>query len=192
MIAKRDPAGWPIKFMGSFEEIGDLPNHPTIREFAFVGRSNVGKSSLINAIVGEKAAKVSNEPGRTRSMNLFNWGDRVWLMDLPGYGYARVSKDDRARWLDRLENYLARRRELKALFILIDSRRGIMESDGIMIDFCEAEKIPYRIIYTKCDKKEARGAKHASPGIMTSALKKIGIGEVSEIIFGGMDRGALK
>jgi GTP-binding protein len=167
-----------IKFLGSFEEVRDLPHHPTIGEYAFVGRSNVGKSSLINAVVGDKIARVSNTPGRTRAMNLFNWDDRVWLMDLPGYGYARASKSDQVRWLERLEDYLSGRRELKTLFILIDSRHGIKDSDRIIIDFCRDREILYQIVFTKCDKKGAR----EFDGIATSSEKKTGIDEVRRLI----------
>jgi GTP-binding protein len=168
-----------IKFIGAFDNVKDLPHHPTISEYAFVGRSNVGKSSLINAVAGEKIAKVSNTPGRTRTLNLFNWDDRIWIMDLPGYGYAKVSKDEQIRWLERLENYLTRRRELKKLFILIDSRHGIKDSDDIIIDFCKEQNIPYRIVFTKCDKKsKVNSPKSIVNSINTSAEKKIGIDEV--------------
>ena len=110
-----------ITFVGGFERIVDLPN-TAFPEYAFVGRSNVGKSSLINAIVGRVVARTSNTPGRTQTLNLFNIDDRVMLVDLPGYGYARVSRDDAMRWLRRLEEYLITRRQLRRLFILIDSR----------------------------------------------------------------------
>ena len=112
-----------IKFVGSFETVESLPK-TQFAEYAFVGRSNVGKSSLINAIVCEKVARTSNTPGRTQSLNLFNCDDRIMIVDLPGYGYARVSKEDAMRWLNRLEKYLLNRSQLRRLFILIDSRIG--------------------------------------------------------------------
>jgi GTP-binding protein len=161
-----------IRFMGAFEQVSDLPGHGNVREYAFVGRSNVGKSSLINAVAGAKIAKVSNTPGRTRTLNLFNVDDKMWIMDLPGYGFAKVSKDEQIKWLARLEDYLSRRSELKKLFILIDARVGIKDLDNILIDFCRAENIPFQIVYTKCDKKDARSF---SDGITTSAKDKIGI-----------------
>ena len=164
--------------MGAFERVSDLQNHPTIAEFAFIGRSNVGKSSLINALAGHNIAKVSNTPGRTRTLNLFNWDDKIWLMDLPGYGYARASKDDQIKWLERLEDYLSHRRELKKLFILIDARVGVKDSDKLIIDFCRDGEIPHQIVWTKCDKKEAM--KNLSGGIMTSAARKIGVDEVKK------------
>ena len=165
-----------IKFIGAFEEVSDLPRHPTIPEFAFVGRSNVGKSSLVNALAGGRVARVSNTPGRTRTLNLFNLDDRMWIMDLPGYGFARASKDEQKRWLRRLEEYLSARRELKKLFILIDSRVGMKDADNLIIDFCRAGTIPYQIVWTKCDKKDAMDG--LAGGIITSAQKKIGINEV--------------
>jgi len=168
-----------IKFMGSFERVSDLPAHPTISEYAFVGRSNVGKSSLLNAVVGSVVARVSNTPGRTRSLNLFNVDDKIWLMDLPGYGYAKASKSDQIEWLERLEEYLSVRAELKQVFILIDSRIGVKDLDRTIIDFCAVEKIPYKIIYTKSDKK---GAQKFLDGIITSSEKKIGIDEVKKEI----------
>ena len=94
-----------IKFVGSFETVKSLPKSH-FAEYAFIGRSNVGKSSLINAVVGSVVARTSNTPGRTQSINLFNLDDRVMIADLPGYGYAKVSKTDAMRWLKRLEEYL--------------------------------------------------------------------------------------
>ena len=87
-----------IKFVGSFETVQSLPNSQ-FAEYAFIGRSNVGKSSLINAVVGSPVARTSNTPGRTQSLNLFNVDGRVTIVDLPGYGYAKVSKVDAMRWL---------------------------------------------------------------------------------------------
>ena len=168
-----------IKFIGSFNDTRDLPRHPTIHEYAFVGRSNVGKSSLVNAVVGSKVAMVSNTPGKTRMINLFNQDDKVWIVDLPGYGYARVSKDEQLHWLNRLERYLSSRSELKMLFILVDSRHGLKDLDKVILNFCKDEKIPFKIIYTKCDKKDA--CKFGN-GIITSSTKKIGISEIQEIM----------
>jgi GTP-binding protein len=168
--------------MGAFDSAKDLPRHPSIREYAFAGRSNVGKSSLLNALAGEKIARVSNTPGRTRTLNLFNWDDRIWLMDLPGYGYARVSKADQAAWLKRLEDYLSSRAELKKLFVLIDSRVGMKEADEVVIDFCKSEGIPFQIVYTKCDKRASGLVVRDSCGIVTSATKKTGIGEVRKMM----------
>lgn len=168
-----------IKFVGSFEKVSDLPRHGGVKEFAFIGRSNVGKSSLINAVVGHDIARVSKTPGRTRSLNLFNIDDKIWIMDLPGYGWAKASKDDQIMWLKRLEEYLSARSELKMLFILIDSRHGIKDLDKTILEFAIEENIPHTIVYTKCDKKDA---KKFNDGISTSAEKKIGIEEIKRVI----------
>ena len=173
-----------IKFVGSFETVKSLPNSH-FAEYAFIGRSNVGKSSLINAVVGAPIARTSNTPGRTQSLNLFNMDDRVMIVDLPGYGYARVSRADALRWLQRLEEYLLNRRQLKRLFILIDSRIGPRDSDLDLMDFCDANAISYQIVYTKKDKKvrevKQTELKHTEHGAMvpeileTSAEKKTGL-----------------
>ncbi len=180
-----------IKFVGSFETVNSLPN-TQFAEYAFIGRSNVGKSSLINAVVGAPIARTSNTPGRTQSLNLFNLDDRVMIVDLPGYGYAKVSKVDAMRWLKRLEEYLVTRRQLKRLFILIDSRIGAKDADLDLMDFCDMNAIPYQIVYTKKDKKvreaKQREIKHTDHGAMlpdvlqTSAEKKTGLAPIKETL----------
>ena len=180
-----------IKFVGSFETVKSLPN-THFAEYAFIGRSNVGKSSLINAVVGSAIARTSNTPGRTQSLNLFNIDDRVMIVDLPGYGYARVSKVDAMRWLHRLEEYLLTRRQLKRLFILIDSRIGVKDADLDLMDFCDANAIQYQIVYTKKDKKvrevKQYELKHTDHGAMlpeilyTSAEKKTGLDSIKETL----------
>ena len=180
-----------IKFVGSFETVKSLPNSH-FQEYAFIGRSNVGKSSLINAVVGENVARTSNTPGRTQSLNLFNLNDRIMIVDLPGYGYAKVSKVDAMRWLQRLQDYLISRRQLKRLFILIDSRIGPRDSDLDLMDFCDLNAIPYQIVYTKKDKKVREKNQceiiHTEHGAMipeileTSAEKKTGLENIRETL----------
>ena len=180
-----------IKFVGSFETVKSLPK-TQFAEYAFVGRSNVGKSSLINAIVGAPVARTSNTPGRTQTLNLFNIDDKIMIVDLPGYGFARVSKTDAMRWLERLDEYLKTRRQLKRLFILIDSRIGPRDSDLDLMDFCDANAIQYQIVYTKRDKRirEENQTKieHTTHGAMvpeiieTSAENKTGIEPLRKII----------
>ena len=180
-----------IKFVGSFETVKSLPK-TQFSEYAFVGRSNVGKSSLINAIVGAPVARTSNTPGRTQSLNLFNIDDRVILVDLPGYGYARVSRENAERWLERLQEYLTTRAQLKRLFILIDSRIGPRDSDLELMEFCDINAIQYQIVYTKKDKhvreQEQIKIEHTDHGAMvadiieTSAEKKSGLEPLRKII----------
>ncbi len=180
-----------IKFMGSFEHVSDLPR-TQFNEYAFVGRSNVGKSSLINAIVSSPIARTSNTPGRTQSLNLFNIDDRVVITDLPGYGYARVSKSDALRWLERLEEYLLTRRQLARLFVLIDSRVGVKAADIELMDFCDAHGISYQVVYTKKDKRiretnQTTVSHENHPAMVaeileTSAEKKTGLDPIRHII----------
>jgi len=180
-----------IKFVGSFETVKSLPN-THFAEYAFIGRSNVGKSSLINAVVGTAIARTSNTPGRTQSLNLFNLDDRIMIVDLPGYGYAKVSKVDAMRWLKRLEEYLLTRRQLKRLFILIDSRIGPKDADLDLMDFCDVNAIPYQIVYTKKDKRvreeKQKQLSHTEHGAMlsevlqTSAEKKTGLESIRETL----------
>ena len=180
-----------IKFVGSYSTVKSLPQ-TTFAEYAFVGRSNVGKSSLINAIVGSDVARTSNTPGRTQSLNLFNIDDRILLVDLPGYGYARVSRETAEQWLLRLQDYLLSRAQLKRLFILIDSRVGPKDSDLALMDFCDKNAIFYQIVYTKKDKKvrdsDQVELSHQTHGAMaeeilfTSAEKKTGIENLRKII----------
>ena len=180
-----------IKFVGSFNTVESLPK-TAFPEYAFVGRSNVGKSSLINAVVGEKVARTSNTPGRTQELNLFNIDDRIMLMDLPGYGYARVSSESTVSWVVRLEKYLLSRSQLKRLFILIDSRIGPKDSDLELLDFCDKNGILYQVVYTKKDKKIRETNQiqlsHESHGAMvddvlfTSAEAKTGLESLRKII----------
>ena len=184
-----------IKFIGSFETVESLPK-ARISEYAFIGRSNVGKSSLLNAMVGQKIARTSNTPGRTQMINFFEWNGIV-LSDLPGYGYAKASKTDRIKWADRLEKYLLTRAQLEILFILVDARHGLKDSDLDLMKFCDANAIKYQIILTKIDKIKkcevperlaetaAVACDHAAmipEVIATSAEKKTGIEEIRKII----------
>lgn len=183
-----------IKFIGSFEAVRALPR-THFPEYAFIGRSNVGKSSLINAIAGSAIARTSKTPGRTQSLNLFNLDDKLAVMDLPGYGYAKISKDQAAMWLARLEEYLLTRGQLKLLFILIDARHEVKKSDLEILDFCDANAIRYQITLTKVDKSSKAKIAQIKSEILskprpaastefleTSAEKNIGIKNIRQII----------
>lgn len=180
-----------IRFVGGFERVCDLPE-TQFPEYAFAGRSNVGKSSLINAVVGSPVARTSNTPGRTQTLNMFNLNDKLTIIDLPGYGYARVSKANADRWLLRFQEYITTRRQLKRLFILIDSRIGPRDSDLDLMNFCDANGISYQVIYTKRDKRVRENNQvcldtNEHPAMVadiidTSAEKKYGIDIVRAII----------
>ena len=122
-------------------------------EFAFVGRSNVGKSSLINAMVGRKAiARISQNPGKTRTINFYNVEETLYFVDLPGYGYAKVSKSESEKWGKMIEGYLIERAPLKSIVLLIDSRHEPMKSDLQMLEWLTYYGYNIIIAATKTDK----------------------------------------
>ncbi|HKD47339.1 MAG TPA: ribosome biogenesis GTP-binding protein YihA/YsxC [Rhizomicrobium sp.] len=124
----------------------------SLPELAFVGRSNVGKSSLINALTGRKTlARVSQTPGRTREINFFNLGKKLILVDLPGYGYAKASKQLAAEWQSLIFAYLSGRASLKRVLLLIDARRGVMESDQAVMELLDGAAVSYGLVLTKGD-----------------------------------------
>ena len=142
----------PVEFMLSVVDFAQLPTAP-LPEVCFAGRSNVGKSSLINALTNQKGlARASNTPGRTRELNYFNASDRIHLVDLPGYGYARASKTDIARWTELTRAYLRGRQPLRRVFVLVDSRHGLKTSDGEIFDMLDEAAVPYQVVLTKADK----------------------------------------
>ena len=122
-------------------------------EIAFLGRSNVGKSSLINALLGEKGlAFTSNKPGCTQAINFYRVGGLYYFVDLPGYGYARVSKDQTLQWKKLIESYLLERKALELSVLVLDSRRGWMERDLDLKRWLEVHRKPYLVVATKVDK----------------------------------------
>jgi GTP-binding protein len=140
-----------LEFVKSARRLAELP--PTDAEVAFVGRSNVGKSSLVNALANRKQlAKVSNTPGRTQLINLFQRREGGTLVDLPGYGYAKVPDRERKQWQGMIEGYLLGRDELRALMLLLDGEIGPTALDLQMIDWLNANEIPAVLVATKLDK----------------------------------------
>ena len=126
---------------------------PDKPEYAFIGRSNVGKSSLINMLLGRRnLAKTSSTPGKTRLINHFIVNDEWYLVDLPGYGYAKISKKEREKWEGMIRTYLTRRESLVNTFILIDSRIEPKKSDIDFIDWFGESQLPFALIFTKTDK----------------------------------------
>lgn len=125
----------------------------SISEVAFVGRSNVGKSSVINSICKTKnLARTSKTPGRTRAINIFTPAKGRWLVDLPGYGFARVTEEEKKVWQSMIETYITSRKTLKMIYILIDSFVGPTELDFMMMDWVRKLNIPFKIISNKTDK----------------------------------------
>jgi len=163
-------------------------------EIAFAGRSNVGKSSLINALTGRNTlARTSNTPGRTRQVNFFDLGHQLMLADLPGYGYARAPKSEIAQWTALIEDYLRGRVELRRACMLVDARHGIKSTDIQVMALLDQAAVVYQVVLTKCDKVKAGAleprreevlkilSKHTAAHpelIVTSARKNLGIAEL--------------
>ena len=121
-------------------------------EIAFSGRSNVGKSSLLNKLLGRKnLARVSSVPGKTATINFFK-GDGVRFVDLPGYGYAKVSRGEKARWSELMEQYFRMPRDLRLVVQLVDMRHPVTADDRSMMDYMTFHQIPFVVVMTKCDK----------------------------------------
>ena len=139
------------KFLISAEKLSQCPEY-TLPEFPLIGRSNVGKSSFINGLANnKKLAKTSNTPGKTRLINFFNFSDKFMLADLPGYGYAKVSKEAQNRWQKYLEEYLLERKQIKSLIQLIDGRHEIQKNDYQMREWITAYNLPIMTVITKMD-----------------------------------------
>ena len=180
-------------FVMGVARIDDLPAD-VLPEIAFAGRSNVGKSSLINALTGRKTlARTSNTPGRTQQLNFFDLGGRLTIVDLPGYGYAKAPKGEVDRWNRLIRKYLKGRVGLRRLCVLIDARHGLKVSDRQVMDLLDESAVVYQIVLTKADKVKAaeRAKRHeeitaeirkrtaANPEILeTSAVKGNGIPEL--------------
>ena len=185
----------PVEFLKSAPGLEFLPG-ADVPEIAFAGRSNVGKSSLLNAITGRnKLARTSNTPGRTQELNFFNVGDPLTLrlVDMPGYGFAEAPRDMVKRWRFLVNDYLRGRQVLKRAVVLIDSRHGVKPVDREIMDMLDAAAVGYRLVLTKADKikaselatvraateAEARKRPAAFPQLIaTSSEKGMGIAEV--------------
>ncbi len=142
----------PVEFELGVVNMDSLPAADT-PEVAFAGRSNVGKSSLINAVTGRnKLARASTEPGRTRELNFFRVGDRLRLVDMPGYGYAKAGKADIKRWTGLVRDYLRGRAPLKRVVLLVDARHGLKPHDKEVMDALDTAAVNYQLVLTKADK----------------------------------------
>ncbi|HPF46899.1 MAG TPA: ribosome biogenesis GTP-binding protein YihA/YsxC [Emcibacteraceae bacterium] len=189
------------QFLLGAASLTQLPD-PNAVEIAFAGRSNVGKSSLLNALTGRNGlARTSNTPGRTQQLNFFFLGDRekdgLYVVDLPGYGYAKVSKKLVNDWVKLMREYLRGRPNLRRVFVLVDGRHGLKESDRELMSMLDETAVSYQIVLTKSDKvkmsemektlaktqKEISKNVAAHPKVLiTSAIKGYGLDELRAII----------
>lgn len=169
-------------------------------EVAFVGRSNVGKSSLLNALCMQKGlAKTSKTPGRTRLINVFLTGPDRWIVDLPGYGFATGPAKERATWQEMVESYLTGRKSLRMVYVLVDAEVGPTKLDHQMVEWLQSVDLPYRIVATKCDqvkpsrqmaqRRDAAAALNLTPGDIAwvSAEKGTGIPDLRMEVAGLLD-----
>lgn len=160
-----------VTFMLSVVGMEHLPE-PGVPEVCFAGRSNVGKSTLINALTNRKGlARASNTPGRTQELNFFNLGDRIRLVDLPGYGYAKATKSVVEKWTRLTKQYLRGRADLRRIFLLIDSRHGLKPTDLEIMDMLDEVAVIYQIVLTKSDKLKP-GQLHKVVEATQKAIKK--------------------
>jgi len=144
------------QFISSYIDLKDCPE-PDRPEFAFIGRSNVGKSSLINMLCNHsKLAKTSGQPGKTQTINFFDIDETWYLVDLPGYGYARIADKTRRRWRHMINNYLKKRPNLQCAFLLIDSCIPPQQKDIEFANWMGANKVPFILVFTKTDRKKSK------------------------------------
>ena len=185
-------------FLGSFNSIDKVPENQ-LPECCFVGRSNVGKSSIINAITkSKKLAKTSKTPGRTQSINLFKINEKLNMVDLPGYGYAKISKVKRDDLANLIESYITYRKNLQQVFVLIDCKVGIKDTDIDIFDLISESNKQFSIILTKIDKCAINFVKSQNESLIslmknykshfnkifsTSSNKNIGIIDMQKDIF---------
>ncbi|MBS1548680.1 MAG: YihA family ribosome biogenesis GTP-binding protein [Bacteroidetes bacterium] len=186
-----------VEFVKSSEKWQSCPE-PNRPEYAFIGRSNVGKSSLINAMMNRKdLAKTSQTPGKTQLINHFIVNDEWFLTDLPGYGYAKVSKSQRKDFEKLITNYILNRKNLVNLFVLVDSRHSPQKIDLEFMEWCGESGVPFSIVFTKSDKLKPgaitknveayqnellKSWEELPPCFITSAEKKVGGDQILEMI----------
>lgn len=162
----------PVEFERGVVGLQHLPDS-SLPEVAFAGRSNVGKSSIVNAVTGRlKLARASTEPGRTRELNFFRVGDTLRLVDLPGYGYAKAPKTEIARWTGLTRDYLRGRVALKRVILLIDSRHGLKDHDKDVMEVLDQSAVNYQIVLTKADKLKPTEAEAVKAATQAAIVKR--------------------
>jgi GTP-binding protein len=161
-----------VRFLMGAAAIAGLPE-ADLPEVAFAGRSNVGKSSLINAVTGRKElARASNEPGRTREVNFFVVDDRLRLVDLPGYGFAKVSREAARKFQNLGRSYLRGRPNLKRAYLLIDARHGLKPVDAEALDAFDQAAVSYQLVLTKADKLKPAEAEKVTAATLAAVSKR--------------------
>ena len=181
------------EYIISTASLSQSPNKNGLSEFIFLGRSNVGKSSLINALTGRKLlAYTSSKPGKTIALNYYLIDDELYFVDAPGYGYAAKSIDKRLDFGDSLEEYLTKNDNLKMVFLLVDTKVGPTKDDLLMYEYLKYLNVPFKIVATKSDKvgstliyravKEIKNKISDVDIVVTSANTKKGIDELEAII----------
>lgn len=189
-----------VKFITSGVKLSQYPED-ALPEFALAGRSNVGKSSLINAMINrKKMAHTSSKPGKTQTINFFSVNDKIMFADVPGYGYAKVSKTQRAAWGKMMESYFTRREPLRAVIQIVDLRHAPSQDDVAMYQFLKHHGIPVIVVATKADKiTKGQWQKHLKivkqtldihpedPTVLFSSETKLGKDELWKEILQRMD-----
>ncbi|MEY3368434.1 MAG: hypothetical protein RI973_1589 [Bacteroidota bacterium] len=197
LTLKKDNLFVHAKFIGSFPDLATCPP-PDLPEYAMTGRSNVGKSSLINLLCGQKGlAHVSHKPGKTQSINFYRIDEAWHLVDLPGYGYAQISRKTRKAWQRMMSDYLLNRPSLQCIFVLLDSSVPSQQSDIEFINWLGENQVPFVLVFTKSDKLPGNQLKSNLEAIraaisehwnelpqefITSAEKKTGRTEILDFI----------
>ncbi len=174
------------RFLAGAADPARLPRL-TYPEIAFAGRSNVGKSSLLNRLVGQhKLARVSQTPGRTQQINFFLIDERLTFVDLPGYGFARVPLHVRRQWKRLVETYLSTRRHLRAVVVIVDLRRGVEADDAQLLDYLHARRIRAVLVATKADKLR-RGERLRRAQVLVEGLPEVAVVVCSAVSGEGID-----
>lgn len=192
------------KFLYGITDIKQLKEQGRAVSIAFIGKSNVGKSSLINAITNSKISISSKTPGRTREINFFSIGDRLNFVDMPGYGFALATEQQKSQWRYLIYDYLRFSKSLKLIFVLVDSRKGLMEDDIDLFCMLEEMGVKYRVILTKIDcinrgelqdvliktnGELLNNGLNAGDVFAVSASKRYGLVDVRDVICGVVDEG---